>query len=104
MEGKTVRVAGYEEECRVESCSKKKTVLCLAVLAALNLGVLWFASQVPLPYLNFDTMVDRVLGQEGRQESQDSAVITVSPSEIHFRSCAGGESPYCHKTSNKAVL
>lgn len=104
LKGKAIGIAGCEEEGPVESCSKKKTVLCLAVLAALNLAFLLGISQVPFAYLSVDSMLSRVLGEEGRQENQGPPVMTVSKSEIHFRSCSGGESPYCHKISNQAGL
>lgn len=73
---------------------KKNYLVCLSVLAALNLGILLAVSQLPLPFLGFDSLVQRVEA-EGGTGGAGSAVP-------RFASC--GHSVHCHTPGNQAGL
>jgi hypothetical protein len=73
---------------------KKNYPVCLSVLVALNLGLVVAVSQLPFPFLGFDSLVQRVETRDGTGGA-GSAVP-------RFASC--GHSVNCHTPGNQAGL
>lgn len=74
-------------------------MICLWVLAALNLVVLLVVTQLPITSTKID-----VVQQKGAQVKPIYVVVGDGVTEYRFQSCAGGNSVNCHRNGNYAGL
>lgn len=81
-----------------KTCPKRNILVCISVLAALNLGIVVIASQLPIPFLNFDGIIDQVNAQA------KPAYPVAGETGYRFQSCTGGDSVNCHANGNRAGL
>ena len=82
-----------------KKCPKRNILVCISALAALNLGIVMVAGNLPIPFLSFDSVVQRVNAQ-----AQPVYVMDVYKANYRFLSCMGGDSVNCHKHGNQAGL
>jgi hypothetical protein len=72
-------------------CPRRNTIVCLSVLAALNLGVLLLAAQLSVPSLSFSRAAERFNAQ-----AQPVSAALAGSAPALFQRCSGGGSVNCH--------
>lgn len=87
------------EKMMVKTCPSSNTFICIAALTALYLGIAVIAAQLPIPFLSFESLVQRINAQSGPVQ-----VAEANQTSYRFHSCSGGDSVNCHTTGNQAGL